>query len=129
MTHPKPKPRFTPEQRIAILEDKVAMLEDALGLNYEAPVVWGLTRPESQILGLLRRAPVVSRDRIMTALYASTDDPPHAKIIDQYIYRIRRKGAPHGLRIGAMTGVGYFLTREGRVALQSAEKALVGEVS
>lgn len=101
---------MTPAERteFTALRDRVEVLEMALGLTYEAPVGWGLTATESRLLGLLIKIKVATRDRLMTALYAHTDNPPDDGILQVYISRIRRKT---GVEILAQRGIGYMLSR------------------
>jgi DNA-binding response OmpR family regulator len=102
------------------LRDRVEMLEMALGLNYTAPTGYGLTATESRLLGILLATKIASRDRIMTALYAGTDDPPFHHVIPVFVKKIRQKTQRHGIEIKTIFNVGYMLTPESRAILAAA---------
>ena len=60
---------------------------------------------------LLRRAgAVVSKQAIIESL-AAFDDDLSANAVEQYVSRLRRKLAPHGLTIRTARGLGYYLDR------------------
>ena len=60
---------------------------------------------------LLRRAgAVVSKQAIIESL-AAFDDDLSANAVEQYVSRMRRKLAPHGLTIRTARGLGYYLDR------------------
>lgn len=60
---------------------------------------------------LLRRAgAVVSKQAIIESL-ADFDDDLSANAVEQYVSRLRRKLAPHGLTIRTARGLGYYLDR------------------
>ncbi len=62
---------------------------------------------------LLRRAgAVVSKQAIIESL-AAFDDDLSANAVEQYVSRLRRKLAPHGLTIRTARGLGYYLDRIG----------------
>lgn len=84
---------MTPTERAQFnaLRNKIEALEAALGMSYRAPVGWGLTTMESQILGMILAAPLVSVERIMTALHGHNPDPPQYETIKVHIHRIRHK--------------------------------------
>lgn len=69
---------MTQAERIQALEDRVALLEDALGLTYTVPIEWGLTLTEARLFGLIRKVPVVRLERLRLALYASASTRPTA---------------------------------------------------
>lgn len=60
---------------------------------------------------LLRRAgAVVAKQAIIESL-AAFDDDLSANAVEQYVSRLRRKLAPHGLTIRTARGLGYYLDR------------------
>lgn len=109
------------------LRERVAELEAVLGVRFEAPVVMGLTGAESRLLGVLMKRDLVTKDAAMTALYVDrANDPPHDKIIDVFICKMRRKLDPYGVRIETLWGRGYRLpakSREALVALTAQQEA------
>jgi two-component system OmpR family response regulator len=51
---------------------------------------------------------VVSKDAIMASL-TGFDDDLSANAIEQYVSRLRRRLAPHGLTVKTARGIGYYL--------------------
>jgi biotin operon repressor len=94
--------------------ERVEALEAALGIDNPAPREYGLTRPEQEIFGMLRKASPgpLARERAFVALYADRLDPPNEKIIDVWVCKIRRKVRPYGYGIAPVRGVGWQLTHE-----------------
>ncbi len=70
-----------------------------------------LTQRERQILQLLLGAPdrIHSRERILNAVWGSTEDPL-TNIVDVYVARLRKKLGPAGKAIETIRGVGYRLS-------------------
>ena len=58
----------------------------------------------------LRAGKVVSKDAIMGSL-TGFDDDLSANAIEQYVSRLRRRLAPHGLTVKTARGIGYYLER------------------
>ncbi|WP_105416935.1 response regulator transcription factor [Neorhizobium sp. T25_27] len=56
----------------------------------------------------LRAGKVVSKDAIMASL-TGFDDDLSANAIEQYVSRLRRRLAPHGLTVKTARGIGYYL--------------------
>jgi DNA-binding response OmpR family regulator len=113
------------ERRVIELEDRVAVLEEALGLTYTAPPEWGLTPTEDRILAMLNKAPMVRRERLMVALYGLDDDPPLSNVVEAHISHMRRKLRPHGVEIMSHKGKriidgGYWIPAEQKARLADA---------
>lgn len=70
-----------------------------------------LTEKERQILQLLLGAPdrIHSRERIINAVWGSTEDPL-TNIVDVYVARLRKKLGAAGKGIETIRGVGYRLS-------------------
>ena len=85
--------------RIQQLEDRVAVLEEALGIKYHAPPEWGLTPMQDQIVGMLRAARALPYERMMAAIYGMVDNPPLTDVIRVQSCRIRPKLKAHGIEI------------------------------
>ena len=109
---------MTDSERIAALEDRVAMLEEALGLTYRA--IPTLTPTQNKMVGMLvKHHGIVSYERFMTALYADRDDGgPDPHILAVHIYKLRPKLAAMGAEVETIPSVGYRLTK-GREVLAS----------
>jgi DNA-binding response OmpR family regulator len=115
----------TDAERITALEDRVAVLEEALGLTYKAPVDWGLSAHQTKLLGIIARSPVASHERIYTALYGDRADPPGMTAIKTLLVHIRRRLARHGVpvQINTIWGVGYSMAEADRKRLLGLKPA------
>lgn len=102
------------------LRDRVTELEEILGLNLCLPDALDLSKRETQIVGLLVKRPIVSRDAIFSAVYGSLPwrSQPDIKTIEVHICNIRRKLAKHGLEMKNRYGVGYYFENEAKVKLR-----------
>lgn len=58
----------------------------------------------------LRAGKVVSKEAIMQSL-AAFDDDLSANAIEQYVSRLRKRIAPHGLTVRTARGIGYYLDK------------------
>lgn len=120
------------EGRVRVLEaeneqlrNRVAALEDALGLTQEfAPSgALRLTASEAQMLGMLLARGYVKRESFFAALYQTrpdADDPPDINIIDVWICKLRAKlkHLGHGT-IETRFGEGYFIPASDKPALRA----------
>lgn len=94
------------------LRERIAALEEALGLTLDAPPDADFTPTEMKIIGLMLARGYVRKEAFMTALYASrldADSIPDIKIIDVLVCKIRPKLEPHGVTIETKWGDGYFI--------------------
>lgn len=107
-------------QRVIDLEDRIAELESALGLDYKSRPEWGLTRSEACVVGMLTKTSIASHARLETALYADRNDTPTGNNVDVFITRARRKLAPFGIEIRNTWGVGYWIPAEQKARLLDA---------
>lgn len=99
------------EAEIEALQDRVAVLEDALGMRIEVPFVLRLTRQEAQLFGFLLKRDLVTKEQAMTVLYG---DRPNGidveiKIIDVFVCKMRKKLKSFGIEIETVWGQGYRL--------------------
>ena len=121
------------EDRLRVLEatleaerEKVRALERLLVADTLPMLGVGLTGKETAILRALYTAPaetVVSKERLIAAVYALTDDLPEPKIVDVFICKIRKKIRPIGLEIETVWGDGHRLTAKTRAALDAMRQA------
>lgn len=103
------------------LEDRIAILERAMGLDFLPPVEWALTPNEARLLGALMEREVLTKDAAMAALYRDRGaDEPDAKIVDVFICKLRAKLKRFGLSIETRWGVGYQLTPATKAAIRAA---------
>ena len=90
------------------LRERVCELEKEIGLAAEPPPMFGLTRSEAVMFGVLVNNRVCQASTFMTALFSlEADDPPGEKIFDVWVCRMRKKLAPFGIEIKTHWGVGY----------------------
>lgn len=98
------------------LRDRLAVLEDALGLGIVTPVEWRLTRTEMALFGALyRRGGVLSKIAALAAMYGGNpDDEPSDRIVDVFICKLRKKLAPFSITIETRRGLGWQMSTTGR---------------
>ena len=105
------------------LEERIRDLEAALAqlTNMPAvPLALKLTPKEASMLAALLRRHSANKEQLLAEMYAHRyhgDDLPEIKIVDVFVCKLRKKLAPHGIKIETMWGVGYVLPMESRVAL------------
>jgi two-component system cell cycle response regulator CtrA len=99
-----------------LLREKVAALEEIIGLKINVPLIFGLTAHEAKLFGVLLKRELVSKDTAMTALYGLRADVEEVeiKIIDVFICKIRKKLESFGITIETVWGQGYRLSAQAR---------------
>jgi hypothetical protein len=97
----------SPQDRIEALEDRVAALEEALGVTRQFPVEWGLTVTEARMLGILCKTGSAPAERFMVALYSDRSDPPASHVIAVLMCKLRAKMKPLGVEISSRNGSSY----------------------
>src|SRR5690606_6870131 len=68
-----------------------------------------LTPTEATVLAHLASGKVCSKAHLLSLVYGGAYDTPGVKIVDVYIYKLRRKLAGTGIRIETIWGSGYFV--------------------
>lgn len=110
------------------LEDQITILTDALYLRREwkAPAAWQLSQSEERIMGVMVSRDQPTVDAFMAALYHDFGrDDVDPKIVDQFIYRIRKKVAPFGVSIKTDWGKGgYSLSKTQRDRIRAGAENL-----
>jgi DNA-binding response OmpR family regulator len=106
----------SPAVEIERLQNRVAELEELLGITYPIPPALGFTQRESVYLGMLLKRPLLTREAVMIVVYPDCDRSD--KIVDQHIMKLRRKFGPHGIAITTRWGYGWYLDRENRRKLE-----------
>lgn len=107
------------------LRERIARLEAELWGLAPMPVELRLTGKEEKVLGCLMQRPEASRDAIMLALYGnapSGDDEPEIKIVDVFVFNVRKKLKPFGIEIGTHWGHGYFLDAKAKAAIRAMQR-------
>lgn len=90
------------------LRGRVRQLEGAIGVAAEPPLVFGLTKNESIMFGVMMNNRSPRKETFMTALFSDRiDDAPEIKIVDVWICKMRKKLQPYGVEIKTCWGVGY----------------------
>ncbi|HWA22306.1 MAG TPA: winged helix-turn-helix domain-containing protein [Caulobacterales bacterium] len=107
-------------ERFAALEEELAYLKRELRPPTPFPAAWRLPPSEEVILAQLLRHDIVSRARLMAALYGGRDDEPDSKIIDVYITRLRAI-------LSAQLGVGLYCLMKRGWYIGAADKAIIRE--
>lgn len=113
----------SPQARIRQLEiengrllDQVDVLKGALAdEDVILPAEWRLSPTEDQVFRVMLRRDVARLPAFMAAIYSDRPDPPEDKIVQVFIFRMRRKLRPFGISIHRVRNVGYALdeaTRE-----------------
>lgn len=116
------------EALVERLENKVEVLERAMGFLILPPLEWGLTGSEARLFGALLEREMVTKDAAMSALYRDHgDDEPEVKIVDVFICKIRKKIAVFGLTIETIWSVGYRLSPESKALAREMIAASRGE--
>jgi len=110
------------------LRDRVEELEYVIGLRLPNPHDLAMRRllrgtrqvPRSaEILGMLLKRELVTRDGFSAVLTRRNDDPISDKLLDIYICYIRRVIAEHGIEIETVWGAGYRMTAPNKRKLRA----------
>ncbi|MDB5620539.1 helix-turn-helix domain-containing protein [Tardiphaga sp.] len=94
------------------LRDRIAQLEDTLGMGFDSPAWMALTGNEAKLFGLLMARDAVTKSGAMDILYGLGPDADVAeeKIIDVFICKMRKKLDAFEIPIETNWGQGYFMT-------------------
>jgi two-component system cell cycle response regulator CtrA len=106
--------------RVLELEDRIAELEEILGLNIKLPGELALTKTLTQMAGLLIKKEVVSSDMFYDAIYGGRPecDQPLLKIIDVQLCKLRKQLALVDVTIRNRWGRGWYLDAADRAKLR-----------
>jgi DNA-binding response OmpR family regulator len=102
----------------ARLRDRVEELERLLGMRPVLPRLWGLTRLEADVFGLLLRRQVMSHTQLFEAIWGG-DSERNPQIVQVILCKLRAKLRPLGIAIRNEYGVGYFLPPDSRAAARA----------
>lgn len=94
------------------LREKVRILEEAIGMRLEAPLIFQLTRHESMMFGVLFGSELVTKQHAMNALYGDRID----ENIDDPNLRLRKKLKPFDIEIETVWGQGYRMPAKSKAA-------------
>lgn len=107
------------------LRDRIAALEDMLGVTFESPAFLELSTSEGTIFGLLMAREAVTKSLVMDAIYGDRPDSDLAeeKIVDVWVCKLRGKLEPWGIEVATNWGQGYFMT----TAMKDKARKLIAE--
>lgn len=101
-----------------MLREQVRQLKQALTGDLRWPIEWRLTRVETIVLGVLMTRARPGHAAFWCALYADSEDPPDAKVLDVHVCKLRRKLKPLGILIRTEWGMGWHLPAADRARLR-----------
>ena len=109
---------------IETLRERIRQLEDMLApVTWRIPPEWRLTGQEAVFFSHLLARDIGTKESLMAALYSDRIDEPERKIVDVFVCKIRKKVAPHGVKIATVWGRGYRLEDRERWCLALAGNA------
>jgi DNA-binding response OmpR family regulator len=112
--------------KVEFLEEQNRQLKELVQPGFIFPVEWRLSVSESRVLALLSVAPDGFRTReALRNAACGVDSETGAKVVDVYVFKIRRKIGPHGILIETVWGRGYRLSSENRAKVIAARKSTV----
>lgn len=100
------------------LLDRIEELEHLLGIDddfrQKLRLVFGVTKRESVMLGLLLKRPIATREALWVVMYGAmseADQPSQgSKLLDCFMCKIRKKLRPFKIKIGVIWAEGYSLS-------------------
>lgn len=97
------------------LRGRVRQLEEAIGVAAEPPLVFGLTKNELIMFGVMMNNRSPRKETFMTALFSDRiDDAPEIKIVDVWICKMRKKLQRYGVEIKTCWGLAMRCRRPAR---------------
>lgn len=92
------------------LRERIAFLEELVGLRMEVPPVFSLSQHEDRLLGVLLKREFATKEHILHALYGHRpNEVPEIKIIDVFVCKARAKLKKFDIEIDTLWGKGYAL--------------------
>lgn len=92
------------------LRDRLAMLEETIGLRLETPLVLGLTGQEAKLFGILVKRELVTKEAAMVAIYGNQPNTEvEIKIVDVFICKMRKKLKAYDIAIETVWGRGFLM--------------------
>lgn len=102
------------------LRFRIEELERLIGLDVEAPIVFGLTSREACMFGALMARDMCLKEHLMASIYGALpdDDVAEPKIIDVFVCKMRKKLRSFDIEVETIWGKGYRLSSENKVTAQ-----------
>lgn len=95
------------------LQEQILALKELVGMTKPKPSFIRLTATESKLFNGLMVAQFLTKESILTLLYAERlGDEPMQKIIDVYVCKLRKKLRPYGVEIDTVWGRGYSIKQD-----------------
>src|SRR5262249_19345468 len=102
----------------ARLRDRIDELERLMGMRMVPPRLFGLTRREADMLGILLRRQVMTHAQLFEAIWGG-DSERSVKIVEVVVCKLRAKLRPHGIAIRTEYGVGYFIPPDSKATARA----------
>ena len=99
------------EQQNFELSEKLLALESVFEQKCQTPSEWGLSSSQKKVFAALMGRGIVSKDQIYSALYydsAELDRNP--SIVQVFVFHLRAKLEPYGIKIATVGKQGYRMT-------------------
>lgn len=99
---------------------RIEELERLIGLDVEAPIVFGLTSREACMFGALMARDMCLKEHLMASIYGALpdDDVAEPKIIDVFVCKMRKKLKRFDIDVETVWGKGYRLSPENKATAQ-----------
>lgn len=103
------------------LRERIAALEETLGIRIETPLELGLSRQESKVFGILFKRELVTKVQGLDVLYGHLpeEDEAEIKIVDVFICKMRKKLKPYKIEIETVWGQGYRMPAASKAIAQA----------
>lgn len=99
------------QAELAVKNDRIALLEQEIGIAGDVLRYPGLTRQQTTVLRVLLRNETPRKSTFMAALYSgSWKEYPDEKIVDIFIHQLRKRLKVHNIKIETVWGVGYRMS-------------------
>lgn len=102
------------------LKERIRFLEKALGSEWRAPAILGLTPSQERVLAVIvAKRGHATVDTIFDVIYGEHEDPPDETVVRVLVNYVRRKLKPHGITIKTRWNVGYLITPDNLARLNA----------
>lgn len=111
------------EKQLSEKDERIFMLEADMGIHDMPPLVFGFTKNEAIMYGVLMARKHCPKEVFMTALYClhHGGEAPEIKIVDVFMCKLRAKLEAYGIEVTTLWGVGYAMTEENKEKCRAIE--------